>query len=841
MLLLAADARRALAAVLGDDRGAHVALESAAALHLGRPLALPIVVVARERSTGGLVKCVPLASPRPQLSSAAPEGLRVAGLEATLVELCSRPTRPLAIVLAAELLRAESVLERRRCDPALLVRLARRMGSGAGQRRLAFLLHRAGLTEHARALLPAARTGAIKLDPLGPPGGPTVGRFRVRLGVADGFPAGDLARSWVRLAREVLGAAASEVALRVQLGVPLPIDPTLAEAEARGLLAREGDALLPRAPFDEVCARIGAAVTSRRRSAIVAALAQRADPPARADAALLEPDARKAVRLLGDGARAIDVRRAQALLERLGPQLPRDVRLALLERTGRYAEAAAVVRHNLSLARGRARAELLLSAAQLAWRRARKREARACLDELDALAARDATDALTIEALLLRAALAAEAGGHERARRLLSRALRAADRAGRDLDRARALHRLGTVEARQGRPVEASAAYRAALEIVAPRAAEQRALVGILESNLAATAAWLGRWDEAEGLARAALVDKRVAGTAAEVASTRVLLSRIARARGDRLPPGGRVTPVLEDVERAGDARLRVEVLLDLAEELGREGQPGQAAPALERARADLLALDRAEPILDALFAHVEGLVRGLAGERAAAIATIDGAARALDRLHGAFWAARARRDAAALADAAGHPDDALERLRAVARACEEHRFVLGEERTHVALTALAALSDDPPLVAWAERALGSLGPAEVRARLVELGLGARAAALRARTSAATADAFVLDERRALLVRPDGARVDLSRRRVLLPLLSALAGGEPVALDELTRTLWSRRDASARAAAKMAISRLRAVLGPRGDELVAVRVGGELCYRLTEPLSVRPG
>ncbi len=488
------------------------------------------------------------------------------------------------------------------------------------------------------------------------------------------------------------------------------------------------------------------------------------------------------------------------------------------------------------------------------------------LDELERGLSRRSDPRLSIEALLLRAALSVEAGAHARAHRLLSRAMRAAEATGRDLDRARALHRIGTIEARQGRPVEASAAYRAALEALGPKTTSARALHGILESNLALTASWLGRWDEAAERANAALVDKLAAGTFAEVVSTKVLLARIARARGLSLPAGGRIPPLIDEVERTRDPRLRVEAFLDLVEELAREDDLPAAERALEQARTALIALDASEPILVALFDHVDGLLRGLSGDHEGGLATIDAAARALDRLQGAFWAARARRDGAAIADAAGRELEALSRLRDVAHACAQHRFLLGEDETHVATYALAATAGDDQLRAFAERAIAAIGPLAARERLLHLGLRDRADALRARSigdpTRAVArliapdgvraidareragllrgveGAIVIDERGPLLVRPDGVRVDLSRRRLLVPLLRALAArsGEPVSIDELARTVWERRDASSRGAVKMSISRLRALLGPVGDALVAVRVQGALAYQFRRPI-----
>ncbi|MGZ3424935.1 MAG: hypothetical protein ACXVEE_44165, partial [Polyangiales bacterium] len=136
MFLLSADARRAIGAILARDRGAHVTLESAAALHLGRAASVPVSIATELRESSPAVRIVArTSSGRGEVVSC--EGLRIASLEATIVELCSRPSAPLAVIAAAELLRTESAIERRAFDGRLLVRLALRHGTGAARRRIA--------------------------------------------------------------------------------------------------------------------------------------------------------------------------------------------------------------------------------------------------------------------------------------------------------------------------------------------------------------------------------------------------------------------------------------------------------------------------------------------------------------------------------------------------------------------------------------------------------------------------------------------------------------------------------------------------------------------------------
>ncbi|MBX7197693.1 MAG: hypothetical protein K1X94_36945, partial [Sandaracinaceae bacterium] len=326
MLVLSADVRRAITAVLGRDRAAHVTAESAAAMHLGSAPLSPVVVAAQGPEPSPLVRIVPLPEVR---ATVLLEGLRVATVESTIVELCARPTRPLAALLAGDLLR-------RGFDGKSLVLIAR-ASSAAARRRVAFLLSRGGHEELARRVLPEERAGAVKLDPLGPAGGPMDGRTRVVVGVADGFSLPRDGERFVALVRAALGPRDKEIALLVGLGFPL-IDPP-AEAIERGLVSRAPDGWVPRPPFDEACARIDVDARARRR--VIEGLARRDDPRCRVDAALLELDPEAgALRLSPEMASAIDGPRARAAVARLGEPLGPERRRALLERVGAWTEAA---------------------------------------------------------------------------------------------------------------------------------------------------------------------------------------------------------------------------------------------------------------------------------------------------------------------------------------------------------------------------------------------------------------------------------------------------------------------------------------------------------------------
>jgi tetratricopeptide (TPR) repeat protein len=674
---------------------------------------------------------------------------------------------------------------------------------------------------------------------------------------------------------------------------------------------------------------------NKRAARLAEALADGGALAGRVDAALVlaaagDPSAaRRTLRGLADEVAGLDAVRATRVLALLaapemtsaGPADARSVlRRKLAERLGRWNEVAHEARARLATLATRAtrsphataistsstrapdgeRATLQLALARACWRLGRHEECRAQLRALQASltrsraqrdvgrasrAARAAratraegtepsdrtSDRLAIEVGLLRATVAMERGEHARAFRLLREVLLLAERASDDLDRARALHRLGTLDARRGRFVDASASYRAALEVLPEGTGASTALRGVLHSNLAATTMWLGRWDEAQRLAGLALHEKQSAGTVAEVVVTRVLLARIARARGAPVPAAGRMSAIVEAADRTGDARLRVEAWLDLAEELARAGDLGSAEEANERARTALALLAGAEPVLEAMTAHVGGLLGELGGDVAFGVEEMDRAATALDALDGTFWAARARRDAASACERAGLRTEALVRFEAVARACARARFQLGEEATHAPLYALAALEAGGAARGQAERVLAALGPSAVRTRLVAAGRRALADALRARRVEApspeavaivrgadgarfvdaperarllrgVAAVLLLDESGPALVRPDGVRIALGRRRVVAPLLRALAarGGEPLGVAELAREVWERRDgASTRAAIKMSISRLRSLLGPSRTAIAVARAASGLAYAWTDALELR--
>lgn len=897
VLLLSSELRAALDGRASRDPRVALACETAAALHLGRAPRAPLVVATRREpaTTDRRLRAIaPLAATAPVARA---EGASLSSLEQTVVDLLLRPTEAGGVALAGALVRAGSALERRAFDAASFVRLVTAHGRPALLRRAAYLLGRAGLDAGAPRLAAAARGPAVALDPLGPPGGARLPRAGLRLNVADGFddPEGTIAPLLAEEVRARLGPLAVDVALAVLArarldpelrGGPLrPLHEAAARCAREGLLRLDGAALEPLPPFDAACALILACAGRRgraRAARLAAALDARASGPARVDALSIlavagdEAGARARLAAVTPYAEALDAERAARLLaltERA--EHARDgaltaLRLRLLERLGRWEPLVREARALAKKGRPDVRRAAALAVARGCWRLGRHEECLAHVRALQRVLVERPDPSLEAEVALLRATIAVERGEHARAEKLLRGLLRGAERAGDDLDRARALHRLGALDARRGRLVEAAASYRAALEALPEGPARAGALRGVLRSNLAATALWLGRWEEAQQLAERALAEKQAGGTAGEILVTRVLLARIARARGEQAPAAGRMPELVEATERSGDARLRVEACLDLAEEHARAGDVRAAEQAVERARTALALLAGAEPILEAIAAHVAGLVAACGGDLAGGVAQMDEAAARLDRQGGAFWSARARRDAASACERGGLREEALVRFDAVARACQRLGFVLGEEERHASLYALASLEGGGLARPHAERVVARLGSGVVRARLLAEGRRALADALRARRpEAPRADAvavvrsaagarfvdaaeraallrgtprtLLLDEGSCALVRPDGARVPLGRRRTLAPLLRAIAArpGEAVSLAQLARDVWQRRDgASTRAAIKMSVSRLRALLGPHRSAIQAARARDGLAYLWTDALEL---
>jgi tetratricopeptide (TPR) repeat protein len=864
--VLSPDVLEALVRLRRADRSARFGVVSAAELHLGRPLTVPVAVATR-RSQGALPAALlrgepPMASQRTDLSV---EGLRLPDLERTVACLV-RGAEAAHLELVTALLRNGSALERRPVEPARLRRAAAHFDDPAVRARVGWWCFR--LDGEAPATPPP---GSVPLWSGGSLRAPRITHFGLIVNTSDDLPDPD-----GRAAAELLRALRArrnlvDVAVLFTAGVALspawlpgPSARALERLREYRFVAREGGSLRPRPPFDGVCALLARRADGATRARLLRALAARLREPANADEL-----AQFALVSIGLGrweaaiARVATSRHAlsdaaPSALGRLLDATPRGGLRALartapavFERLGRWDDLAALLALEAPRAVGVARGHLLVAQASVAWRRDRIAEAEAALAALARV--RRVAPGDRFEGALLRATLDAEAGAFAPALQALRAALSGARRDGDALAEARALHRIGSIEARKGRPRDALAHYDAALRCC-PSAA--RALRGVLLSNSAAMQLWTGRLDASLELARAAWSQRAEVGSPAERVATRVLLARIEGARGLPLPPGGAMLPLAWEAERSGSLRLAAEVWLDAAGELAAVGRHADAREAVDRARRMLVQIPDAEPVLAGLLDEADGARRHAAGDPGGALAPLQRAVRLLERRGVAFYATRARRTLASVRLALGDPRGAMLALAKVARACEAGDLVLGDNATHGALLALAAIGTERAVRRYAERSLAELDPEGARSLVQRLdpavarrftarqptpfgGPTDRPGSPAARSSATTlqagtAGAIVVDLRLSSLLVPGRSPVSMLRRRVLVPLLAALAEAPDagVAVETLIARVWQRRPAaSARVAVKVAVSRLRLLLGGYAPALEAARVDGAPGYR----------
>ncbi len=912
LILLEEDVRAALARVMAREPLSFLTGRTAAELHLGRRPSLPLRVATQDRGAetpgdGGaleLVRGVCDARSRPLLRGA----VRIARAETSLAGLCARRgAESGGLRLAASLLQRPSALTGLPLELDEVLAEARRFPDATARRRVGYLLERAGQGEAGRVLRPRGAQVAA-LCPHLPREGPRLARWQLILNTADGFPSGKALGGGADETTEALagwlaaqGPEAAVLAVACALGVPL----TAARCRALGL-GRAGQALLerlrsmeflegspagvPRPPFDGAARLVTARLPIRRRVSVLTRLsrtlsAERAGN-ATAWALLAAVEARatdEALRLAKDAGGVLATaelgllsRASDALAALAGSAaVPREV----LERLGRYDELSLRLEAASAPPTLVAQHDAWVERARVAWKRGRVHEATAHLAAAERIPCGVAHE---LSAELLRATLEIEQGRHERARERLRALVETAQAAGRDDALVHCFHRLGTLAAREGRLEEGRAAYRAALDassrLVEPSPELQR-LSAILKSNLALTSLWLGRNEEADALAEAAVEEKRRVGSTAEVVVTQILRARVARAMGRPVPPEGRMAPLVEAALATGDRRLVVEAWLDFAEERARAGDLSSAEEAVGHARATAVALAGAEPILDALVTATSGLVRSLGPRARDGLGELEEAVERLEAMNTSFYAARARRDAATAAEAAGDSARAETHLERLVALVAERRFVLGEHAQHVALYAFGCLSSAPRVRAHSCVVLDELGPSVVQALLRAQDRGGLLESLVARSEPGRDSArdlcdmphpggarlrgptgtrwltpaevtelergvrgsVVIDHRAERLILPDGRALPMARRRILLPLLECLgrARGEFCSVGALASEVWESRDSTRQhAALKVSVSRLRALLGPSGRHVEAGPTAQGPGYRLASELAV---
>jgi tetratricopeptide (TPR) repeat protein len=527
-----------------------------------------------------------------------------------------------------------------------------------------------------------------------------------------------------------------------------------------------------------------------------------------------------------------------ALIEPSRPLEARRLRAGALERSGLLHEALAVVRD--ALAAAPRDASLALDRARLAWRLGKRDEAASALRGLRRC---QRTSALEIEVELVRATMASERGEPHAATRHLERARAHAEQSGDGEGLAQVLRRLGTLEARAGRPRRAAGAYRAALAALA-RVTKLRdvSLETALVANLATMESWLGNHEEAERLYRVALERRR--DRPIERLNTLAALALLGAMRGERVP-GGFFGPLVAEAERVGDPRLRAELAVYRVEELAAEGRLADGERALSVAYTALAELGGVEVVLEAMADVGEALLRARRGERechAIFERSIDALASAGARYH----AARSAREAAMAACWLGDDARVVSFVERAMRLSLEGGFDLGHPPRHVgALVTIALLgSTDSQWRAtglleragtlrvsawlrdegrsdlatrWAEHRARSVGPGGVA--LVAFGPNGPRALTGAELDALRADRSIvlLDRVLRRLHRPGAAPRELGRMRLVEPLLAHLAAARPQAtsVEQLARAVWRQRPSrSVQVAITTSIARLRRLLGP---------------------------
>lgn len=560
-----------------------------------------------------------------------------------------------------------------------------------------------------------------------------------------------------------------------------------------------------------------------------------------------------------------------ALQDRATPEQRPDLarlEMKLLEREGRSREALSLahrVVRSLTKEQRAERRDFLLEEARLAWQQGQARKAESLLSRVRPLLRGEEQYLAQCRFRLLRATIALEQGKVALARVTLKSARAMAELSDDPEALAQVLRRIGTMEARAGRPHDARAAYEAALSALSRVTAPTEAsLEAVLESNLATALAWLGEFDEAERRYRRAL--KLREGMALGSLNTRAALALLDVARSRPVAPEGRFGPLAMQAEVLGDARLRVELNLYLAEELIAEHDLTRAARALAQARTALAELGGAETILEQMLACTDATLRAARGD-SFSLTRFESAIAALKQIGADYHAARAARTAASAAANLG--DDVLaERfLTEAARCAMAGDFVLGAEAEHTVVYALGSLSSAAWLKTYCDGCLDRIGRARVAGllnsegredlalRLVALGPGPRPMGTRYRCDGPEGSRWLTPSQRQRLrevspgcvvldltdgeIRLSAGRIhDVSKRRVLAPLLAHLASKAPraCAIDELAHDVWQLRpSASLASAIKMTVARLRKLLGEHSDWVETdTRLRGELAYRIAD-------
>ena len=554
----------------------------------------------------------------------------------------------------------------------------------------------------------------------------------------------------------------------------------------------------------------------------------------------------------------------------------------VLSACGRWDEARAAISHCEGLLRANPASKAQQTAgfakiaavqAHIAWLRGRANEANAyCNRALAALrqARRQSGDLdegrltrLHFGLLQLDARLKLEAGQHDQARDILLNITKEAEAADKHMDRADALKDLGVLAKREGRVHIAVEHFDAARPLVARSSSP--GLYGTLRAHLAGCHVMLGEHEMARTRLEEALSVRRSVNPE-EVAYSLLVSAALHVSTEDADHALTDYQRALELVGHGANLRRRAEVLTRYGALLARTGSPREAGQLIDRIRTFVGDLRRVEPSLAALIDMTRGAIA--MGEL---------------RLHDASALLTAARDAFARISFRYHEAQASLHLAEVIhlRCVKRGARMAPEVRTHVEHAAKIANTHGydfgqpsrfEPLFDVATR-IGGVEARQhtlrVRGEVPSLSIPAepmdgdasrgmyrllspdgerliaRTEAERLRTTMNAEHLNVFHLADTCEIHHRGQRQTGELKRVILPLMRALMRqpGCEVRAPDLACAVWGEGpyDQRARTRLKVAISRLRTLLGPDACHLRTIPGTGpqrssKTCYVLDREL-----
>lgn len=527
-------------------------------------------------------------------------------------------------------------------------------------------------------------------------------------------------------------------------------------------------------------------------------------------------------------------------------------RAELCERRGLYKEGDTYCKRGLDL---------------LAQQRRRAEEGSARWHELGGL---------ELELRNLRARVKAAAGVYDKAREIAAETVRRARSEARRVEALEALEELGRIEVAIGAPQAAMEwldELLGELAVVDEPVRRARALV------LRAEADRIGeRVDEASRRLDEAEASLGMRRRGLELAGAGLVRARVReRAGEEQRAVEASYRRALEALEGEADARARVDVLTAHGGWLARRERPDEAEPLLRQAGELLEERGRADVHRYALHLEATGHERAARGRLVEAIQRLEHALERADRLGTApdrvrmGWTLAVLRHRRLVEEQRGDPEAVLDALAAVFETAEAEGVPLPfaeratSELERTLLAAGASYGDERVRRSCAAR---GGDPGEARSLPEEVASSYRAHRRRTEPS----EAFVVTTREgrygateeqveellegpgreALVLRVDrpsvvnfGVESSLNEKRVILPLLlHFLRNPDRIfSMEDLAGQVWGGRDAqkALQTKVKVAISRLRGLLGKQRDYVVTTRVerpphGSVVAYRLAADL-----